>query len=119
MNKAQRNAAAALALGLGSAGCASETRPDVLLVTVDTLRADALGCLGYPRDATPNLDRLAEGGVLYTRHYSSSSQTGPAHASLFSGRLPSEHGVVKASAASGRIQHTRRVGLENKSVSLN
>ncbi len=98
MNKAQRNAAAALALGLGSAGCASETRPDVLLVTVDTLRADALGCLGYPRDATPNLDRLAEGGVLYTRHYSSSSQTGPAHASLFSGRLPSEHGVVKNGA---------------------
>lgn len=90
-----RRRALRLAAAAALCGCGAEPRPDVLLVSVDTLRADALGCLGYPRDATPNLDRLAAGGVLYTRHYSSSSQTGPAHASLFSGRLPSEHGVVK------------------------
>lgn len=80
---------------LAAAACGGDERPDVLLVTVDTLRADYVSALGYPRPTTPHLDRLAAEGVLFARHYTTSSQTGPAHASLFSGLMPGEHGLVK------------------------
>ncbi|MEM7307400.1 MAG: sulfatase [Planctomycetota bacterium] len=70
-------------------------RPSVLLVTVDTLRADFLGCYGMPADLTPNLDRLAESGLRFERHYSPAVYTGPAHASLLSGLYPPVHGVLR------------------------
>ncbi|HET7293690.1 MAG TPA: sulfatase [Vicinamibacteria bacterium] len=62
-------------------------------MTIDTLRADHLGCYGYPRGTSPFLDGLARRGVLFERAYSSCSHTGPAHASLFTGLHPSQHGV--------------------------
>lgn len=66
-------------------------RPDLLLVTLDTTRADALGCYGGP--ATPVLDALAAGGVLFERALSPAPVTLPAHASLFTGLPPRLHGV--------------------------
>ncbi len=71
--------------------------PNVLLIVLDTLRADHLSCSGYPRATTPNLDRLATEGVLFERAYSTSSWTLPSHASLFTGRYTYEH------RADGRI----------------
>jgi len=67
--------------------------PNVLLITLDTLRADHLSSYGYARKTTPNLDRLAERGVLFEFAFANSSWTLPAHASLLTGRLPSEHGA--------------------------
>jgi arylsulfatase A-like enzyme/thioredoxin-like negative regulator of GroEL len=66
---------------------------DVLLVTVDTLRADALGFAGNARAATPALDRLAEAGRSYPRAHAHNVVTLPSHANILTGRLPFEHGV--------------------------
>ena len=60
-------------------------RPPVVLVTLDTTRADRLGCYGYARATSPRLDELCADGTRYARAYSTSSWTLPAHASLFTG----------------------------------
>ncbi len=73
---------------------APEPPPHVVLVTIDTLRADHLGFAGYARDTSPHLDALAKKGVAFTRCYSASATTGAAHASLFTSRLPGSHGVL-------------------------
>lgn len=67
--------------------------PNVLLVVLDTVRADHLSSFGYPRPTTPNLDQLAAQGVLFENAFSTSSWTLPAHASLLTGRFPFEHGA--------------------------
>jgi arylsulfatase A-like enzyme len=70
------------------------TRPNnVLLITVDTLRADHLSCYGYPWKTSPYIDRLASEGTRFDRAYTVIPLTGPAHLSLFSGRYPQEHGA--------------------------
>ncbi len=68
--------------------------PNVLLIVVDTLRADRLGCYGYHRNLTPFVDSLAARGVRFENAYAPSSWTGPSVASLFTSRYPSEHGVT-------------------------
>ncbi|MCZ6596191.1 MAG: sulfatase, partial [Planctomycetota bacterium] len=67
--------------------------PNVLLITVDTLRADRLGCYGYGRDTSPALDRFAEEGVLFERAYAHAPFTAPSHASLFTSLYTDGHGV--------------------------
>ncbi len=77
-------------------GCGPDrgaTAPDVLLVTIDTMRADRAGCYGYPDAHTPLLDRLARGGVSYEQCLTSIPITLPSHASILSGQVPPEHGV--------------------------
>jgi arylsulfatase A-like enzyme len=70
------------------------TRPNILIFTVDTLRADHTSAYGYERETTPTLTSLAARGTRFTRAYSSSSWTVPAVASLLTGRIPSAHGVM-------------------------
>jgi arylsulfatase A-like enzyme/Tfp pilus assembly protein PilF len=65
----------------------------VLLVTIDTLRADALGCYGRKQAETPWIDRLAEGGVRFEVAHAHNVVTLPSHANLLSGRYPLQHGV--------------------------
>jgi len=65
----------------------------IVLVTIDTLRADRVGAYGHPRPTTPFLDRLAREGALFENAFSSAAHTSPAHASLFTGLHPSQHGV--------------------------
>ena len=72
---------------------AAPASPNVLLVTIDTLRADRLGGYGYARAATPVLDRLAREGVLVEEAVVQVPQTRPSHASILTGRLPYEHGI--------------------------
>jgi arylsulfatase A-like enzyme len=72
---------------------ASEARPNLILVSFDSLRADHLGAYGYARDTSPNLDRFASQAVLFERAYSTSSWTLPAHASMLSSLYPEEHGA--------------------------
>lgn len=66
---------------------------NVLLITLDTTRADRLGCYGYNPAKTPNLDLLANRGVLFERAYAPAPMTSPSHASIFTGLWPPEHGV--------------------------
>jgi arylsulfatase A-like enzyme len=68
-------------------------RPNVVLITLDTTRADHLGCYGYERETSPNVDRLAEASIVYTKMISTSSWTLPAHATLFTGKFTSSHGA--------------------------
>jgi len=68
--------------------------PNILLIVLDTLRADRIGAYGYSRPTTPFLDRLAKESVLFEAAFANSSWTLPSHASMFTGRLPSEHGAV-------------------------
>ncbi len=73
--------------------CGGDRRPSVLLVTIDTLRADRLGCYGAGRVKTPILDRLAREGVLFADCSSVIPETSPAHVSILSGLLPKDHGT--------------------------
>jgi arylsulfatase A-like enzyme/Flp pilus assembly protein TadD len=72
---------------------APESRLNILLVTLDTTRADRLGCYGYARARTRHLDRLAAEGVRFDRAYSPAPITLPAHASILTGLYPFRHGV--------------------------
>jgi arylsulfatase A-like enzyme len=67
----------------------------VLLVTIDTLRADHCSAYGYARPTTPHLDALARRGVQFDVAYAPMATTAPSHATLFTGLLPAWHGLVK------------------------
>ena len=78
--------------GCGSEpGSASSGRPNVLLVLIDTIRADHLSCYGYHRDTTPNLDSLAASGVRYSRMMSGSPWTLPSMTTIFTGLPERSH----------------------------
>jgi arylsulfatase A-like enzyme/Tfp pilus assembly protein PilF len=66
---------------------------NLLLVTIDTLRADRLGCYGYSQIETPNLDRIARQGVLFENAVASAPLTAPSHASMMTGVYPTVHKV--------------------------
>jgi len=79
-------------------GCARDKSTDgsprcVILIVLDTVRADHLGCYGYDRPTTPYIDEFAEGATVYTRAICSAPWTNPTHASLFTGKDPFEHGA--------------------------
>ena len=65
----------------------------VLLITIDTLRADALGCYGRPGNVSPLIDRLAARGVRFASARAHNVVTLPSHANILTGRLPTEHGM--------------------------
>lgn len=66
-------------------------KPDVMLIVLDTLRADRLSCYGYRRKTTPNIDAFAQQGTLFERAISPAQWTIPAHASIFTGEYPTTH----------------------------
>lgn len=70
----------------------SKKLPNIILIVLDTARAKSFSCYGYHRKTTPNIDRIAEEGVLYKWCFSPANWTIPSHASLFTGLYPSEHG---------------------------
>jgi choline-sulfatase len=72
---------------------AAVSPPNLLLVTIDTLRADRLRCYGYAAVETPATDRLAREGVLLEDATVQAPQTRPSHASILTGRYPYEHGI--------------------------
>lgn len=84
----------ALACG-GGAGEPDAVGPDVVLISIDSLRPDHLGAYGYPRETSPVLDALASEGVLFRDAVSTSSWTLPAHAALFTGLFDSAHGLLR------------------------
>ena len=90
--------AAAALVGAVWFGWRLTTRPTafagpVVLVSIDTLRADHLPVYGYQRVRTPAIDALAADGLVFEQAYAHSPQTLPSHASILTGRLPFEHGV--------------------------
>ena len=87
----------ALGVGWGRAWYASRAFEfdRIVLVTVDTLRADHVGCYGYPKPVTPFLDRLAAEGILYSRAFAPMATTSPSHATIFTSLYPVQHRVTK------------------------
>lgn len=69
-------------------------QPNVLVIAVDTLRADHLGCYGYRHPTSPNIDALAGRGVLLERFFCAGIPTQPSFTSLYTGQHPVTHGVV-------------------------
>ena len=90
---------AALATGLAAVGgwrfarASAPVNGPIILISIDTLRADHLPAYGYRKVKTPAIDALAADGTVFERAYSHAPQTLPAHASILSGRLPFETGV--------------------------
>ena len=86
----------ALTLGVFS-GCGGETKregpPSVILISLDTLRGDHVGFMGYHRDTTPFLDEVAKESMVFERAYTTMSWTLIAHMSLMTGLYPSQHKV--------------------------
>ncbi len=118
----------ALAAWLLAASTAAPPAPaprSIVLVTIDTLRADRLGAYGYTRPTSPFLDRLAREGALFENAFSSAAHTSPSHAAIFTGLHPSQNGVRSngqgfADAGSGYetlAEVLGRAGYETAAVS--
>lgn len=86
---------------------------NVVVIVVDTLRADHLPFYGYARNTAPFLTELAKQGVVFTRTFSASSWTAPATASIFTSMLPSQHRVITGFAATKDLQR------DNPEIKLN
>jgi arylsulfatase A-like enzyme len=69
--------------------------PNIVLYVIDTLRADHLGCYGYPRDTSPRLDAFAAGAIRFTHAVAQASWTRPATASILTGLLPLHHRAIE------------------------
>ncbi len=80
-------------LCLAGCGTEKEVPPNVLLISIDTVRADILGCYDNPRETSPTIDRLAREGTRFADCSSTAPWTLPAHASLFTGTYPRTHGL--------------------------
>lgn len=78
----------------GQTAGAKKPAPDVFLITIDTLRADHVGCYGYKQVDTPTLDGLAADGVRFAHAYTHSPITNSSHSSIMTGLLPGIHGVT-------------------------
>ena len=79
----------------GGGDDAPARKPHIILVSIDTLRPDHLGCYGYERDTSPYLDSLAAQSTLFERAYTTLSFTLVAHMSMHTGLYPAQHGVWK------------------------
>ncbi|MEM9556419.1 MAG: sulfatase [Acidobacteriota bacterium] len=96
----RRRGAGLLALGallaLTAVSCApTSTPPDVLVLSLDTVRPDRLGVYGWPRPTSPRLDALAEGAVVFEQAMAPTSLTAPSHSTLFTGLQPWRHGTLR------------------------
>ena len=83
-----------LSLVCGITTVAHAEAPNIILITVDTTRADRMGFLGSKKGLTPNLDRLARQGVVFERAYSQAPLTPVSHATIFTGTYPQFHTVT-------------------------
>ncbi len=77
-----------------AAAASPSAKPDVYLITIDTLRADHVHCYGYQGVKTPALDELAKNGIRFSAAFTPSPITNSSHTSILTGLLPSHHGVT-------------------------
>src|SRR6266571_7924747 len=85
--------AIAFVLPQNRASAAGGAKPNVVFITIDTLRADHLGCYGYARIETPNVDALARAGARFSHAYTPVPITLPAHTAIFTGSFPVATGM--------------------------
>lgn len=82
----------------------------ILYLDIDTTRADHLGCYGYPRNTSPNIDKIAKDGVVFTNYYCSDAPCLPSRTALFTGQFGLRNGVVNHGGVASqlRIDPSRR-----------
>ena len=88
--------AVAFSLALGLVSCTHEPSPppwNVILISIDDLRSDHLGCYGYHRETSPTIDRLARQGVRFVNAFTAAPWTLPSHMSMLTSLYPSEHRI--------------------------
>ena len=117
-----------LAAGLACAACSQESwpapapRPNLIVLCIDTLRADHLSAYGYPRDTAPFIAGLAKGGTLFADAHAHSNWTVPATASLLTSLYPTEHGAGSEGEmrllADDTPVHQIRAGVETLAMGL-
>ena len=90
------------------------SRPNVILITIDTLRVDYVSCYGNAKVETPTLDALARDGTLFERAYCQAPMTPPSHASILTGVYPPTHGVRDFTATGLRLGFPTLAGLLKK-----
>jgi arylsulfatase A-like enzyme len=76
-------------------------QPDIFFIVLDTQRVDRLGCYGYEKPISPNLDRFAAQGTVFTQAIAPAQWTIPSHASMFTGQYPTVHQVTQSSQGLG------------------
>jgi hypothetical protein len=94
MRRAAKLGAGALGVALLLPGCQPAVPRHLILISIDTLRADHLGCYGYERPTSPAIDAMAEEGVVFDDASATSPWTLPSHASLLTGLYPRRHGAT-------------------------
>jgi len=77
-------------------------KPHIVIIVMDTARASNFSCYGYCKSTSPNIDSIAERGILFSNAISSSPWTLPSHVSLFTGMYPSEHGLTEDKILGGK-----------------
>jgi len=98
---------------------AQPPRDRVLLITVDTTRADYLSCYGYPGESSPNLDRIAASGAMFSRAFCPKGITDPSHASILTGYYPRTHGLQSNhQAVTGRVSSMAEIFLDQGYVTV-
>jgi arylsulfatase A-like enzyme len=98
----------------GSRPAPENPRPNVILIVMDTVRADHLSVNGYARKTTPNLDRMAAGATVYARAIAPANHTLPSHASLFTGLYPISHGAHPLAAEDRRTPSAEGLALGSR-----
>jgi len=81
---------------------ASTHDSNIVLITIDTLRADHLSCYGYERNTSPNIDKIAKEGTRFTNAIATSSWTSPSMASIMTSLYPISHGVRRGFVKAGK-----------------
>ncbi len=80
--------------GTGETRRSATNGPNLLFVTLDTCRADHLGVYGYRRQTSPNIDRMAKDGVVFTEAFTVATYSAPSHATMLTGLYPRQHGLT-------------------------
>jgi arylsulfatase A-like enzyme len=90
------------------------SRPNIIFVVADALRAKNMSCYGYSKETTPHLSKLATDGVLFENAYSTITATDPSLTSIFSGYYPVTHGILNHGnkVATEEIQHFTATKIE-------
>ena len=90
----RRILAPTIAIALLAAGCGKKPGTNVIVITIDTLRADYLGCYGFQRPTSPRIDAFAKDAVVFEQAVCQSPETLPSHTSIFTGMYPRTHKAI-------------------------
>ena len=96
----------------------SPDNPNIILISLDTLRAQSMGCYGFEKETTPFLDQIAQEGALFENMCAASTSTPPSHMSMMTGLYLSVHGVLNRQVLNPKIRTLAEIYQELTSLSM-